>query len=72
MRNLGRTQGLHGEALRAHRNTHATPVLTVLRDCLHALSLKTLPGSGLVNAIKHALGRWPALMRYLLIRPPDV
>jgi hypothetical protein len=60
-----RAQGLRGEALHAHRNTHAPPVLIALHDWLHALSLKTLPGSGLGNAIKHALGRWPALLRYL-------
>jgi hypothetical protein len=40
-------------------------VLTALHDWLHALSPKALLGSGLGNAIKHALGRWPALMYYL-------
>ncbi len=60
-----RTPGLRGEALHAHRNAHATPVLTALHDWLHALSLKTLPGNDLGKAMKHALGRWPALLRYL-------
>ncbi|WP_395795459.1 IS66 family transposase [Aquimonas sp.] len=60
-----REQGLRGEALHAHRNAHATPVLTALHDWLQTQSLATLPSSGVGNAVNHALKRWPALLRYL-------
>ena len=58
-------QGLQGEALRAYRQQHATPRLTDLHDWLQALGLKALKNSGLSKAVHHALGRWPALLRYL-------
>ncbi|MBE5317234.1 MAG: IS66 family transposase [Xanthomonadales bacterium] len=58
-------QGLHGEALRAHRQQQATPRLTELHAWLQTLGLKALKNSGLAKAVNHALGRWPALLRYL-------
>jgi hypothetical protein len=58
-------QGLQGEALRAYRQQHATPRLTELQDWLQTLGLKALKNSGLAKAVNHALGRWPALLRYL-------
>jgi hypothetical protein len=60
-----REHGLEGEALRAYRVEHATPVLTKLHAWLQALSLSTLKNSSLNKAVQHALGRWPALLRYL-------
>lgn len=60
-----REQSLGGEALRAHRVEHATPVLMELHEWLQALSLSTLKNSSLNKAVQHALGRWPALLRYL-------
>jgi transposase len=58
-------QGLRDDALRAYRQQHATPRLTELHDWLQALGLKALKNSGLSKAVHHALGRWPALLRYL-------
>ena len=58
-------QGLQGDALRAYRQQHAGPKLTELHDWLQALGLKALKNSGLAKAVHHALGRWPALLRYL-------
>lgn len=60
-----REQGLQGEALRAYRQQHAGPKLAELHDWLQALGLKALKNSGLAKAVHHALGRWPALLRYL-------
>jgi transposase len=60
-----REQGQQGEALRAYRQQHAAPKLAELQDWLQALGLKALKNSGLAKAVHHALGRWPALLRYL-------
>jgi len=40
-------------------------VLTDLHDWLHSLAAKRLENSGLHKAVHYALGRWPALIRYL-------
>jgi len=60
-----REQALKGEVLATYRRQHATPVLTDLHDWLHTLAAKTLKNSALHKAVHHALGRWPALVRYL-------
>jgi transposase len=57
--------GLQGEALRAYRQQHAAPRLTELHAWLQALGVQALKNSGLAKAANHALGRWPALLRYL-------
>jgi transposase len=57
--------GLQGEALRAYRQQHAAPRLTELHVWLQALGVQALKNSGLAKAVNHALGRWPALLRYL-------
>jgi hypothetical protein len=58
-------QGLQGDALLAYRQQHAAPRLTALQDWLQRLGLKALKNSGLAKAVNHALGRSPALLRYL-------
>jgi transposase len=60
-----REQGLQDDALRAYRQQHAAPLLKALHDWLQALGLKALKNSSLSKAVHHALGRWPALLRYL-------
>jgi transposase len=57
--------GLQGEALRAYRQQHTAPRLTELHVWLQALGVQALKNSGLAKAVNHALGRWPALLRYL-------
>lgn len=47
------------------RQTHAGPVLASLHAWLTEVSHKHLGGSTLAKAVNHALGRWPALLRYL-------
>ncbi len=58
-------QGLQGEALRAFRQQHAASKLTELHVWLQALGVQALKNSSLAKAVNHALGRWPALLRYL-------
>ena len=56
---------LEVEARHAHRQQHARPVVEALHAWLTELSSKALGGSALSKAVQHALGRWPALVRYL-------
>lgn len=56
---------LEPDARRAYRQTHASPVLASLHAWLIDVSTRQLGGSVLAKAVNHALGRWPALLRYL-------
>lgn len=58
-------EGLTAEARTAYRQEHAGPVLESLHAWLLAVSHRQLGGSALAKAVNHALGRWPALLRYV-------
>mgnify|MGYP002621286781 FL=1 len=53
------------QARQAWRQQHARPLVEALHAWLRDLSAKVLDGSALSKAVNHALGRWPALVRYL-------
>lgn len=53
------------EARQARRQAYARPAVEALHTWLVELSVKVLGGSALSKAVHHALGRWPALVRYL-------
>jgi transposase len=56
---------LEPAARTAYRQAQAGPVLAALHTWLIEVSVRQLGGSSLAKAVNHALGRWPALLRYL-------
>ncbi|MBX3724473.1 MAG: IS66 family transposase [Xanthomonadales bacterium] len=56
---------LTAQARHAWRQQHARPLVEALHAWLLDLSGKALGGSALSKAVHHALGRWPALVRFL-------
>ena len=52
------------ETRKAMRQQEALPRLQALHDWLTQQHAVAAPGSGLANAVKYSLRRWPALIRY--------
>ena len=48
-----------------HRERHAHPVIEALKPWLEDQLLQVPPRSGLAEAIRYALSRWPALCRFI-------
>jgi transposase len=48
-----------------HRERHARPVIEALKPWLEHQLLQVPPRSGLAEAIRYALARWPALCRFV-------
>ncbi|MFO1401229.1 MAG: IS66 family transposase [Steroidobacteraceae bacterium] len=57
-------RGRSAEERRSVRRTRAGPELAALRDWLHATLTTLSKKSELASAIRYALSRWPALLRY--------
>ena len=57
-------RGRSAEERRSVRRTRAGPELAALHDWLHATLTTLSKKSELASAIRYALSRWPALLRY--------
>jgi hypothetical protein len=59
-----RARNVAGAALAAHRQEHASPVLTAFAEWLAEQTPRVLPKSAIGEAVTYAVNQWPSLLVY--------